>query len=267
MANSNDSHLHPEGIDAILNAQNIIPEQRLEKKLNGKPLFFSVVGAHSYGFPSVNSDMDLRGVYMAPSKRFLGLRKTVSEPSLTYITDDLMVDVCVEEVGKFLQLVAGSNGDRFEWLDNGLVAQGSPELGDLQAAVNEFGISKKLGNYYQNFARDIWVGKTNLQGIRRDLHTLRTYMTGINVLETGEIQTHIVDLSRKFGCPIVEELVELKKSDEKGSAKGYDRKAVEKKVAEFDQYIASARKNSALRDSPDRKMLNEYLVGLRARYL
>ncbi|MBB2744109.1 UNVERIFIED_ORG: putative nucleotidyltransferase [Microbispora rosea subsp. rosea] len=39
------------------------------------PLAFATVsGAHLYGFPSVDSDVDLRGVHVLPAEEVVGLR-------------------------------------------------------------------------------------------------------------------------------------------------------------------------------------------------
>jgi uncharacterized protein len=37
-------------------------------------LFITVRGSHLYGFPSGDSDFDLRGVHIAPAEELLGLR-------------------------------------------------------------------------------------------------------------------------------------------------------------------------------------------------
>ena len=53
----------------------MIPEQLLAAVRGHRyPLLFATIsGAHLYGFPSPNSDWDLRGVHILPVERMLGL--------------------------------------------------------------------------------------------------------------------------------------------------------------------------------------------------
>ena len=48
-------------------------------------LFATISGAHLYGFPSLNSDWDLRGVHILPAERVLGLCHIVGAAMLTRI--------------------------------------------------------------------------------------------------------------------------------------------------------------------------------------
>ena len=50
---------------------------RLRQIANSQPyplLFATVSGAHLYGFASVDSDLDLRGVHILPLKQIVGLQ-------------------------------------------------------------------------------------------------------------------------------------------------------------------------------------------------
>jgi hypothetical protein len=47
--------------------------QRLVETLGYRPLFVTVSGAHLYGFPSADSDVDLRGCHQLPLGDILGL--------------------------------------------------------------------------------------------------------------------------------------------------------------------------------------------------
>ena len=48
-------------------------KQEINKKYSGKLLYAVVSGAHLYGFESPDSDIDIRGSFIANSHQFFGL--------------------------------------------------------------------------------------------------------------------------------------------------------------------------------------------------
>ncbi len=58
-----------------MNAQSI-DYSKLQKQVDAHPyplLFATISGAHLYGFPSPDSDFDLRGVHLLPLEQVVGL--------------------------------------------------------------------------------------------------------------------------------------------------------------------------------------------------
>jgi predicted nucleotidyltransferase len=56
---------------------NVKPESFLLKALAEHPylrVFAALSGAHLYGFPSADSDFDIRGVHVLPATEVVGLR-------------------------------------------------------------------------------------------------------------------------------------------------------------------------------------------------
>ena len=64
-------------------------DARLQKHLEQHPyplLFVTISGAHLYGFPSPDSDYDLRGVHLLPLEEVVGLKaaeETVERSAFT----------------------------------------------------------------------------------------------------------------------------------------------------------------------------------------
>ena len=56
-------------------------------------LFASVSGAHLYGFPSPDSDVDLRACHVLPVKAMLGLSPPKGTVSRTWIADGVEIDL------------------------------------------------------------------------------------------------------------------------------------------------------------------------------
>jgi predicted nucleotidyltransferase len=67
----------------------MIPMPLLRKQVEQHPyplVFATISGAHLYGFPSPDSDFDLRGVHVLPLPEVVGLRtgpETIESPEST----------------------------------------------------------------------------------------------------------------------------------------------------------------------------------------
>ncbi len=74
------------------------------------PLFAAVSGAHLYGFPSPDSDVDLRGAFVLPVREVLRLREPVETLTVTRTVGGVEVDWVAHDVRKFAQLMTRRNG-------------------------------------------------------------------------------------------------------------------------------------------------------------
>src|SRR5919107_1125245 len=97
------------------------------------PLVFATIsGAHLYGFPSPDSDFDLRGVHVLPVREVVGLdagRETV-ESSTT--DDGLEVDLVTHDAKKFFGLMLKKNGYVLEQVFSPLVVHATAEFAELK---------------------------------------------------------------------------------------------------------------------------------------
>lgn len=87
--------------------------ERIEKEKDVKILFAVESGSRAWGFPSKDSDYDVRFVYMHPVEWYLSIhdkRDVIEYP----ISDDL--DISGWDIKKALQLFAKSNPALLEWI-------------------------------------------------------------------------------------------------------------------------------------------------------
>ncbi|HEY9683874.1 MAG TPA: nucleotidyltransferase domain-containing protein [Oculatellaceae cyanobacterium] len=56
-------------------------------------LFATISGAHLYGFPSPDSDYDLRGVHVLPLQEIVGMTETDHTVTTTKLEDGLELDL------------------------------------------------------------------------------------------------------------------------------------------------------------------------------
>src|ERR1043165_6054094 len=84
-------------------------------------LFATVSGAHLYGFPSRDSDVDLRGVHLLPTADLVGLREPEETRSRMWERDGVEMDLVTHDVRKFVRLMLRRNGYVLEQLLSPLV--------------------------------------------------------------------------------------------------------------------------------------------------
>jgi len=240
-------------------ALELCEKERIFEELEkyGKPLFLMVSGAHNFGFPSKDSDIDIRGVYYSNSKNFFDI-KPKEQKVFEFMSGDRKLDVSVDELRHYLQLVNSSNGNRIEWPFSDLIIYQSSHFNKLRACVNENALSKQIFNHYLNFARDMWSGKTKAEGVKKDLYALRVYMTGITILEEGHVCSNIVKLNERFGEQIINPMLKIKYSGENGAARGYDRRELGKVIQSLDERLIYAHQNSNLQNNSNIEALNTY---------
>src|SRR5947207_6845555 len=97
------------------------------------PLVFATVsGAHLYGFPSADSDYDLRGVHVLPPRAVLGLDIKDETIERSAIVDGLELDLVTHDTKKFFLLLLRKNGYVLEQLLSPLIVKTSPAHEELK---------------------------------------------------------------------------------------------------------------------------------------
>ena len=80
----------------------------------GRVLLCEVTGSHHYGFPSPDSDIDLKGVHVAPTRSLLGLSTPRDAHDRLLVFEGTECDLTSNEVGQVLRLVLRGNGNALE---------------------------------------------------------------------------------------------------------------------------------------------------------
>ena len=226
-------------------------------------LFVSVSGAHLYGFPSPDSDVDLRGTFAAPLETVLGLdtpRETLEPQGLV---GGVEVELVGHEIAKYLRLLIKPNGYVLEQILSPLVVSTSPAHEELQALARE-SLSKRLYFHYAGFAKGEWrdyqkpgVGKT----VKRLLYLHRVLMTGIVLLTEGVVEANLPALNSRFKFDLAPLLA--MKTLEQAEVDGDDL-AYHSGIISLFERLDAARDQSALpEDVPNRAAINDFLVRLR----
>ena len=172
-------------------------------------------GSHAYGFPSHNSDYDLKAAHVAPTRDLLGLSPTTPAANRLEIIDGVEIDYTSNEIQGVLVGCLKGNGNYLERILGSRIVVASEDLVTLRPIVRR-NLSRKVENHYVGFARNQLQAVTNARAptAKKVLYVLRTSLTGRHLLETGELVIDLRRLLRPYGFEAAEELIERKLENE-----------------------------------------------------
>ena len=126
---------------------------RLRQYADSMPLdsmFVTVSGAHIYGFPSVDSDVDLRGCHRLPLRSVLGLAMPRNTYDRSDILEGIEVDIVSHDIGKYFSLLVNNNGYILEQIFSPIVILGQPFLDQLRPIASDC-ITRNHYFHYRGF--------------------------------------------------------------------------------------------------------------------
>jgi predicted nucleotidyltransferase len=175
------------------------------------PLVFATIsGAHLYGFASPDSDYDIRGVHVLPLPEIAGLvrgRETIE----TMLDGPPEVDLVTHDAEKFFRLLLKRNGYVLEQVLSPLVVATTPEHEELRALARGC-ITRHHAHHYLGFSENQWRLFENERPRRLKplLYVFRVLLTGIHLMQTGEVEANLVRLNERFALPYLPELIARK---------------------------------------------------------
>jgi predicted nucleotidyltransferase len=223
-------------------------------------LFATVSGAHLYGFPSRDSDVDLRGVHLLPVDELIGLREPDETRTRMEERDGVEMDLVTHDLRKFVRLMLRRNGYVLEQLLSPLVVdttQAHEELVALAPGV----LTRHHAHHYRGFANTQWRFFEKTGELKPLLYAFRVLLTGIHLMRSGEVQAHLPTLVDLVAAPAyVPELIAAKVEAEHAVA-ALDVEAVRKDVETLHTALDEAQAQSALPEQPTvYDALHEFVV-------
>lgn len=185
-----------------------------DRERERKHLVIYLSGAHAYGFPSPDSDLDLKCVHIAPTSELVGLAPSDDPPDHMEIVDEVELDYGSNELSPVLRGVLKGNGNFLERFlgdlvlggDRGLLAEARPIITGL--------LSRRVGRHYGGFATSQLRLFDEKPTAKRALYVLRTAATGRRLLAKGDLVTDVARLA-EFVPPEISELLAIKRTGEK----------------------------------------------------
>lgn len=244
--------------DALLRA--VVAEQP-------DPLLFATIsGAHLYGFPSPDSDYDLRGVHVLPLREVVGLDARRETIQVNADRDGVELDLVTHDVAKFCRLLLRPNGYVLEQLCSPLVVYTTPAHAALRALVPQL-LTRHHAHHYLGFAQTQWrlFEGERPRRVKPLLYVFRVLLTGIHLMRAGELEANLVTLNESFRLPYLPELVTRKLAGpEQGVLAEDDVARYAAEYARLRAELEAAREASPLPDAPRcRAEVNDLLVQAR----
>ena len=251
-------------------------DPRLQRIVAAQPypmLFATLSGAHLYGFPSPDSDFDLRGAHVLPLEGVIGLETHDETVQDSRVIDGLEMDIVTHDLRKFFGLLLKKNGYVLEQLFSPLVAHATPEHAELKeiARYRAGGglVTKHHSHHYFGFAETEWklFFKESPRRVKPLLYVYRVLLTGIHLMRTGEIEANLPVLNEEARLPFIPDLVARKSAGpETAVLNDADIAFHERQYEKLRAELQSAFEASSLPELPSadtRRALNDLLVRVR----
>ncbi|MCM3749249.1 nucleotidyltransferase domain-containing protein [Paenibacillus pasadenensis] len=208
-------------IDSTMTKKIKAELEQLEHEEEVSILYACESGSRAWGFPSQDSDYDVRFIYVRPVEWYLSVhpgRDVIERP----ISDSL--DLSGWDLRKALQLLAKSNPPLLEWLHSPVnYAEKGTVIAQIRAAAQGMYSSKSCMHHYLNLATGNY--RNYLQGdrvrLKKYFYVLRSVLACQWLMEKGglppvEFERLTAELLPREGklSRIIEELLHRKKSGE-----------------------------------------------------
>lgn len=218
----------------------------------GRVLQCGVTGSHFYGFPSPDSDLDLKGIHVAPTESVLGLQQPPETFDRLEVFDGLECDYTSHEVRKALSLLLRGNGNMLERILSPIQLYDTPELAELQRLARG-AISKRFSTHYKGFFK----GMCREHGLAEEpraktlLYAYRVALTGMHLMRSGELVGDVAITAPLYGFDSVGELAALKQAGTEYIALSAEEDAQHRTgLSELEAKLAAACDESRLPEQP-----------------
>ncbi len=206
------------GVDVLTPHQRAVAERALaEESARREHVVIYLSGAHAYGFPSPDSDLDLKAIHIAETRALLGFEPPVPTFDRAEIIDGVEIDYTSNELAGVLAGILAGNGNFLERVLGRTAFVGSPLLDELRPLVRA-SLSRRVHKHYRGFA------SSQLRFLDRDpivkkvLYVLRTALTGTHLLRSGELEADVTCLLDEYGFGEARDLVAAKRAGERTAA-------------------------------------------------
>jgi predicted nucleotidyltransferase len=222
-------------------------------------------GAHAYGFPSPDSDLDLKAIHLARTESLLGLRP----PTLTHdrmgFVQGVEIDYTSNELGLALAGILKGNGNFLERVLGTCTLLTSPLHEELVPLVQR-SLSRRVHAHYRGFATSQQRSLIGSPTVKKLLYVLRTTLTGTHLLRSGQLVTDVTQLLDEYGFAEARQLVSAKLRGERTLLTEAERDRWQASLARAFAALDAAEQASVLPPEPaptDVAALEHWLIATR----
>jgi predicted nucleotidyltransferase len=222
-------------------------------------------GAHAYGFPSPDSDLDLKAIHVAKTGDLLGFEVPPSTVDRAEVIGGVEIDYTSNELAHALSGILGGNGNFIERVLGRMTAQPSAFLDELRPLAKR-ALSRRVHRHYRGFAQNQLRFLEKEPTAKKLLYVLRTTLTGIHLLLEGELEADLTRTMDAYGVPDARALVEQKKAGERVPLDPKQVESWQPRVLALFEKLDEARAKSSLPEDPaNEEELRTWLLSVRKR--
>lgn len=229
------------------------------------PLFAVLSGAHLYGFESPDSDIDLRGAFVLPLEDVVGLKTGSETVTRTYTEAGVEMDLVCHDILKYCRLLTKRSGEILEQLYSPLVVWPSPRLDELRTLFAPL-IGSDFYYHYRGFLGNQlrFIDKDD-STVKEMLYGYRVALTGIHLLKSGEVQSHLPSLLELYPQEGVDELLAQKRAQHEKTLLDPTLKTEHRRrLDQLEKALSEAHQQSTLIPDKDaQEALNDFVVNIR----
>jgi hypothetical protein len=235
-----------------------------EEEGHRRHLVIALSGAHAYGFPSPDSDLDLKAIHIESTPRLLGLGVPKETFDRLEVIEGVEIDYTSNELRGVLAGILAGNGNYIERVLGALIVHSAPEHEPLKALVAK-SISKRVHRHYRGFAQSQRKAFEEAEQpiAKKLLYVLRTALTGTHLLRSGELRVDLRDNADEYGFPEAHDLIAAKRQGERTVLPGREPTLWQARLDKLFEILDEAHASSPLPEEVDAQELEDYLVALR----
>lgn len=220
-----------------------------------------VTGAHAYGFPSPDSDYDLKGLELLPLASMLGLEPPTDTFDRMEFFEGVEQDLTLHDAKKALGLLLRGNGNVLEHVLSPLQLYESERASSLRSLVRA-SVSQRFVHHYRGFFHRMREEHAREKRAKTLLYAYRVALTGAHLLSSGELETDVRVNAARHGLSEIEALVAIKRErDEKTRLSDDEDRLLSASLDRALSLLEDAHARSSLpADSPNRDAIERWLI-------
>ncbi len=242
---------YAENVDEVLagDQKRVMARVLDEEEARREHVVVYLSGAHAYGFPSPDSDLDLKAIHVAKTEELVGFDPPPATVDRAEVIDGVEIDYTSNELAHALSGILAGNGNFIERVLGRMVPQASPLLEELRPIVRR-SLSRRVHRHYRGFAQNQLRFLEREPTAKKLLYVLRTTLTGIHLLTTGELEADLTRLMDRYGLADAAALVERKRAGERVALDVAQLEAWRPRVDALFVALDQARDGSVLPEEP-----------------
>lgn len=178
--------------------------KEIEKREHVKIIYAIESGSRAWGFESIDSDYDVRFIYVREKEDYLCLDE---KSDVIELPIDEVFDISGWDIKKALRLLYKSNPSLLEWFASPIVYKETKEASYIREVIPLYFSQKKLYHHYQKMA------KTLLKYINKEKVPVKKYLYILRCILSSQYIVHNkkqppIEIERLIECELPNELRE-----------------------------------------------------------